>query len=406
MRILIKKPFALNETGGRSNNEDAVYPSKGTALSDEVLFMVCDGVGGSEKGEVASSLAIRAIRDFFLKDPFSGMHQSYIDSAIDYTQKQFDQYLDIHAEAKGMGTTLTLLYLSASGALLAHIGDSRIYHIRAGKILFQTEDHSLVNTLVKNNIITPEEALAHPQRNVITRAIQGNSVSKVKADVTMITDLRPGDYFFLCSDGILEKVSNDILCSILSQKITNDEKIAEIYNQCFGQTRDNFSAYLVQVERVAVPYDFSRVMKPVSKMVHSNKVLKKNFNPAGIRNIVIAALLSIIAFLVILYFALPAKTPVNEKKHPPKNISPPHGSSPAKPKGATDTKKTTEKPVPVAKPSHTANDGKSSPATKEPQVTPRPTEVEVNTGSTNSITVEVEKIRKNDSSIPDTIPKK
>jgi len=404
MKIVIKKPFALNETGGRSNNEDAVYPSKGIALSDSGLFMVCDGVGGAEKGEIASELAIQSIRDFFQKNPFIGSYQSYLERVIYYTQERFDDYLDAHPQAKGMGTTLTLLYFSSSGALLAHIGDSRIYHIRAGNILFQTDDHSLVNSLVKNNIITPEEALAHPQRNVITRAIQGNSVSKVKADVTMITDLRPGDYFFLCSDGILEKVSNDILCSILSKKITNDEKIAEIYNQCFGQTRDNFSAYLVQVERVAVPYDFSRVMKPASKMVHSNKVLKKNFNPSGIRNIVIAALLSIIAFLVILYFAIPAKTPVIKQNIQPGPSIPSQRGFPTPPKSPPEMEKSKKETHPVAKPSHSKIKEKKEPDKKVPEGPPRPTEVDVKNVSTNPIPANVVNIKKNDSTIPDTVP--
>jgi len=250
MAISIHKPVGLSEKGTRPNNEDALSPIKEFASKNDRLFMVCDGIGGAEKGEAASALTIQSIRKYFKTHPSKKIEQNYIQYAIQYTQSQFDDYLTQNPVARGMGTTLTLLYLADTYVLLAHIGDSRIYQIRDGKILFQTEDHSLVNSLIKNNIITPEEALSHPKRNVITRAIQGNSVSKVQADVAIIRNPQPGDYFFLCSDGILESINDNLLCSILADVRSNEAKMQEILTLCKEHSRDNFSAYLLQISEI------------------------------------------------------------------------------------------------------------------------------------------------------------
>lgn len=155
MIITIGKPCAITEKGGRSNNEDSIYPLPEQVTLDQKLFMVCDGVGGAEKGEVASSLACESIQTFFstfLKDDPT---PEFIHKAVHYAEVCFDSYVQEHPEAMGMATTLTMAYIASSGIVLAHIGDSRIYHLRKGEILYQTEDHSLVNSLVKLGKITP-----------------------------------------------------------------------------------------------------------------------------------------------------------------------------------------------------------------------------------------------------------
>ena len=108
-----------------------------------------------------------------------------------------------------MATTLTMVSVGASGITLAHIGDSRIYQFRQGEIIYQTEDHSLVNSLVKLGKISKEEALTHPQKNVIIRAIQG-SEHPTEADVVLLKDIQAGDYFFMCTDGVLERGSHTL----------------------------------------------------------------------------------------------------------------------------------------------------------------------------------------------------
>lgn len=251
MNISIFPPLSLHEIGQRTNNEDNIYPIKGAASLTDSLFLVCDGVGGSAKGEVASELACKTFASFFAEKGDFVSTESEIRAAVAQVQRKMDDYLAIHGtSAKGMACTLTLLHLHAAGATIAHIGDSRVYHIRKKAILFQTHDHKLVNDLVKYGAITPEQALNHPQKNVITRALQAASVQEVEADVHVVNNIQAGDYFFLCSDGILERVTDEILTEILAKKTSNEAKMQAIFDMCQGYSKDNFSAYLVQIKEI------------------------------------------------------------------------------------------------------------------------------------------------------------
>lgn len=250
MSITIESALSINEQGTRDNNEDSLYPPLGEAKTNETLFIVCDGVGGVEHGELASKLTITAFADYFKQiNPVVVSDEAYIEGATEHVQQQFDAYLVDHPEAKGMATTLTLLHLHENGATVAHIGDSRVYHIREGKIIWYTEDHSVVNEYIKHKIITPEEAESHPDRNKITRAIQGSDVKKAKADVKLIPidELQAGDYFLLCSDGILEALTDPELESILGDDRSDEEKIEEIRLRCLEKSSDNYTAYLVKL---------------------------------------------------------------------------------------------------------------------------------------------------------------
>ncbi|MBD5273214.1 MAG: hypothetical protein HDS42_08150, partial [Bacteroides sp.] len=150
--------------------------------------------------------------------------------------------------------------LNEDNYLVAHIGDSRIYHIRPslydakskrGGIIYQSSDHSLVNDLLKAGEIDEEEARNFPQKNVITRAMQPQLEKRYKADIYTFDDIRGGDYFFLCCDGILEQLSNEKLCEILADKDLNDtQKLTEIKNICDGNTRDNYSCWLIPIGKV------------------------------------------------------------------------------------------------------------------------------------------------------------
>ena len=142
---------------------------------------------------------------------------------------------------------------------MAHIGDSRIYHVRpslASKegrtgIIYQSADHSLVNDLLRAGEITEEEAVNFPQKNVITRAMQPHLERRYKADVYEINDVESGDYFFLCCDGVLEQLTNDRLGEILADETLDDEgKIAAIKVVCDGNTRDNYTCWLVPIDEV------------------------------------------------------------------------------------------------------------------------------------------------------------
>ena len=250
MKIEIYRPIAIHQIGQRENNEDAVYPLLGNAMVNDNLFLVCDGVGGAAKGEVASQLATQSFADFFKKNAFEVSDETIINQALDFVQDQFDMYIEAHPTAKGMGCTLTLLHLHKGGASIAHAGDSRVYHIRNGKIQWQTEDHKMVTEMLKAGVLTPEQAANHPQSNIISRAIQGKTIKPVKADFKLIENIEPNDYFFMCTDGVLERISDDLLENIIGNAENDEEKINLIQQICQEQSSDNFSAYLIKIKAI------------------------------------------------------------------------------------------------------------------------------------------------------------
>lgn len=267
MKISIHSHFSLNEIGSRANNEDSIYPAKNTATTQDCLFMVCDGVGGNTRGEVASQLVCDSFTRYFRENPASQSTPEYLNAALEFVEKAFDDYFASHAEAKGMGSTLTLLHLHEGGATVAHIGDSRVYHVRKNEILFQTADHSLVNDLVQQGLLTLEDAAVHPHRNIINRAVQGASVKPTEIDTVCITDVRVDDYFFLCTDGILENIRNADLISVLVEQVSDEEKIKRILTLCEGKTRDNFSCYLIKIQDIEAGVSSGRLSQGVMEII-------------------------------------------------------------------------------------------------------------------------------------------
>lgn len=248
----IFQPQAMYQIGKRSNQEDAIFPKIGNATENDRLFIVCDGMGGHESGEVASNSVCQSISsylqdvnpDTFSTEDFKKALESAYDN-LDALDKDSDN-------PRKMGTTLTFLYLGNNSVIIAHIGDSRVYQLRRHKkgtvsIVHRTEDHSLVNDLIKAEIITEEEAKTHPRRNVITRAIQPN-LERCKATIFETKDVRNDDYFFLCSDGVLESIDDRILIRILESNASNEDKIEEIKKRCSENSKDNNSAYLIQIK--------------------------------------------------------------------------------------------------------------------------------------------------------------
>ncbi|GBU07014.1 protein phosphatase [Bacteroidales bacterium] len=252
MPINLDKSYSINEIGARSNNEDTTQPKHEYITAESRLFMVCDGVGGSKKGEIASALACESIQDYFdnFIQPEQVFSKEFIDKSVRYAEIRFDDYIKENPSAQGMATTLCLVYFSSTGVYLAHAGDSRIYQIRDGEVLYKTEDHSLVNTLLLSGQITKEDAKNHPQKNVILRAIQGSQFP-VEMEVNKIEDVLSGDQFFICTDGILEALSEEEICSILNQKKGAETKLKQIKEICSAKSKDNFSAYLIPVQNVS-----------------------------------------------------------------------------------------------------------------------------------------------------------
>lgn len=245
----IYPPVGFTRQGRRDNNEDYVVPAVGRATPADRLFVVCDGVGGAQRGELASLLAGETIMAYAKNHPTAAVDSSFVRAALLTVEEAFDRAIADETDSglAGMSTTLTMLSLHEHGVTIAHIGDSRVYHVRDGQILHQTDDHSLVNELVRTGQISAEEAATHPRRNVITRAIQG-STNPTSATVYVTQDVAPDDYFFLCTDGVLECVSNDDLTRTLLHPAMNDRQKVEVMLDCCDEkARDNFSGYLIRV---------------------------------------------------------------------------------------------------------------------------------------------------------------
>ncbi|MDR1610222.1 MAG: protein phosphatase 2C domain-containing protein [Candidatus Symbiothrix sp.] len=260
MYITIKKPFSINEIGKKMNNEDSIYPNGNQGTTDNRLFLVCDGMGGSNKGE-ASSIACDSIQTYFntFSDTGEKIDPEFIRKAIRYTEIRFDDYIKENPAANGMATTLCLLYLASDRIYLTHAGNSRIYQFRKGKIIFKTEDHSLVNSMIRTGKIKPEEAERHLQRNVICKAIQG-SKAPVDIDITQITDIQPDDRFLMCTDGVTESLKDDELSELFSKNDSPEEILSVIKDRCNDKSRDNYSAYLVTINEIEEMSAFKHVM--------------------------------------------------------------------------------------------------------------------------------------------------
>lgn len=256
MKIEIRKPLCFTEIGRKDQQEDSLFPRLGCATTDNRYFLVCDGVGGSEHGEVASATVSQAIGEYLaqLSLPDGVLTEEIFASALDQAYNALDYAESQQAVSfKKMATTLTFLGIHRRGCLIAHIGDSRVYHVRPGVgILSRTNDHSLVNDLIKAGELTPEQAKTFKQKNIITRAMQPLMEVRDKAEITRVLQVEAGDYFFLCCDGVLEHLQDEDLVSILSKvSLSDEEKLAAIKAICDeNNTRDNYTCYLVPIESV------------------------------------------------------------------------------------------------------------------------------------------------------------
>lgn len=249
MKIQIAPPQAIYELGQRHNQEDALFPLCGEATAADRLFLVCDGMGGHDHGEVASQTVAETIGRYIADrlPAEAPLPDSLLTDAIAEAYNQLDAR-DNPADTKKMGTTLTLLCLHRGGATMAHIGDSRIYHVRPSehRILYQSRDHSLVMDLFLAGELTRDEMDTYEGRNVITRAMQPHQERRFRPDVVHTTDLRPGDLFLLCSDGIVELLTDSHVLSILCAADI-DERILQRLRDATAAAADNHSAYLIRI---------------------------------------------------------------------------------------------------------------------------------------------------------------
>jgi protein phosphatase len=223
----------------RRGNEDS-------SLADGPLFVVADGMGGARAGEVASRLAVDA---FAAGLPPEGTAEERLSIVVQRANHEIHRRSQVDADRAGMGTTVTAAYLDGDVLALAHVGDSRAYLVRDGELIRLTEDHSLVEELLRGGKLTEEEAQEHPQRSVITRALGIEPIVEVD---TWTYPLRSGDVVLLCSDGLTSMIGEPQVLDAIMQSSTlataADRLITEA-NAAGG--RDNITVVLFRVQDAA-----------------------------------------------------------------------------------------------------------------------------------------------------------
>ncbi|HBF38312.1 MAG TPA: Stp1/IreP family PP2C-type Ser/Thr phosphatase [Firmicutes bacterium] len=207
----------------------------------ETLFVIADGMGGHQAGEVASAIAVENVLATAIDDdPITSLQNAVLKANAAIMEE-----VSKNEDLSGMGTTVAILLLVAEQAFISHVGDSRIYQLTDGKLTQLTNDHSFVAELIKNGSITEEEAKIHPQRNVLTRALGTPGHLDFEVNSFQIHD---GDKFLLCSDGltgiVAEKIIKEILISGETPQIIA-ERLVEQANAEGGT--DNITVIVIEV---------------------------------------------------------------------------------------------------------------------------------------------------------------
>jgi protein phosphatase len=240
--LRVAEQYAATDTGRqRRANEDSL-------LARSPLFVVADGMGGAQAGEVASKIAVDAFEEGLADtaEPEGGLA-----ARASAANARIHELSHSNAEHAGMGTTLTAVYVAPEEVAIAHVGDSRAYRLRGGELARLTDDHSLVDELMRQGKITPEEAVDHPQRSVITRALGPEPVVEVD---TRSYAARAGDVYLLCSDGLTTMLSEERLSQILrlNPRLRDaGEALIAAANEAGG--RDNITVVLFRLEDPTAP---------------------------------------------------------------------------------------------------------------------------------------------------------
>ena len=247
-------PIAHGETDRgavRKTNEDAF-----AVAAHLGLFMVADGMGGAAGGDVASRTVIEQVQravedgdttwpmDTSINTPESGPRRFL--AGIHRANRHIHRQAREDHRRRGMGTTFAGLLLLERSAVVAHVGDSRVYRLRDGELSPLTRDHSLVNHLVDRGHLRQEDAATHPRRNVITRAVGTHEAVEIEA---RIIDLRPGDAFLLCSDGVHGELSDAEIAALLGGASGPVTAVGRLIDRAIEKGgADNVTAVLVHLD--------------------------------------------------------------------------------------------------------------------------------------------------------------
>jgi len=234
----------FTDKGGRAVNEDSVDHIQ---VKDRHCFIVCDGLGGHGMGDVASRLAVKSFKDSFVS---SAGIEEFAEIAFFAAQSALIQAQKEDRRLSNMRTTAVVLCTEGKRGIVLHMGDSRFYHFRDGKIIRQTKDHSVPQMLVMTGEISESEIRRHPDRNRLLRALgdENDEVRFARSDF----EIREGDAFLLCSDGFWEEVEEESMEAMLIRNKKADKWLNEMAalarERGKDRNMDNYTALAVMVD--------------------------------------------------------------------------------------------------------------------------------------------------------------
>ncbi len=244
--------YAETRIGGRAENQDSLSYAD-TPLG--FLVTVCDGMGGGPGGKTASSIAVAEIVKGVLENADRKDHTpaDIVKAAVEQANAAILTTGKKHPELRGMGSTATVLLLHEQAAVVAHVGDSRVYQLRDHEKVFRTFDHSVVFEMVRHHILTEEEARLSPQSNIITRALGIDADPEVKINVV---PYEAGDRFMLCSDGVHGAMPEKQLIKLATRKHSDlgavVDRIASVCDELGregGNRHDNLTLAIIQAKK-------------------------------------------------------------------------------------------------------------------------------------------------------------
>ena len=221
----------------RKSNQDALLVQPG----EFGLYGVADGMGGHKAGDVASRMAVETLKETLSS---ARPNEESLRKAIEKANAEIYAAQCENPDLNGMGTTLTVIWEDKRRILLGHVGDSRAYRVRGGRIEQVSQDHSMVAELVRDGLITQEEALVHPYRNIITRALGVDA--EVTADIISMNK-RKGDKYLICSDGLSEYVRENEMLEILASMPMSEAADTMLSMALDGGGHDNISLVIAEV---------------------------------------------------------------------------------------------------------------------------------------------------------------
>ena len=263
-------------TGGRSENQDGYG---GIINGSNMIFTVCDGMGGMAGGQTASRIAVSEIIQTLMETPQGEMGKEAIVKAIESANGAIYRRAYNEPSLRGMGTTTTILVINPDAAYLAHVGDSRIYQLRKGKKYFRTFDHSKVFEMVAQDIMTEEQARQSSFSNVITRALG------IKTTVEAVTEKIPykkGDRFILCCDGVWNVKPEPEIIKYFNEKGKAADEVQFLTDTVdeigwkAGGEHDNLTAIVIDIKQDS-KFQYSCLQLTKRALAKRAKIIKKAF---------------------------------------------------------------------------------------------------------------------------------